>query len=83
MEITAGIGMLAGLAFPKLGLAGSLLSTLIFFVTCSFILSSGGVLERIEGIWVPSDLGGFLIKDIAALGGSSFLVAHYMKILGQ
>lgn len=76
IEIIAGIGLIAGIFFPKVSFIGSVLATIIFFTTCTFMLSTGGMLTKVDGLWVPSDLGTFLIKDIAALGASLFLLSR-------
>ena len=73
IEIVAGLGLVLGIFFPRISFIGSGLATIIFFTTCTFMLSSSGVLTKIDGLWVPSDLGSFLIKDLVAFGASLFL----------
>ncbi len=78
-EIATALLLIGDLVFPKVGIIGSSLSILIFFTTCTFMFSTGGVLSKIDGLWVPSDLGSFLIKDITALGASLFLLGNYFQ----
>jgi len=78
-EILTALFLVIGFFFPKAGLVGSIMSALIFFTTCTFMFSTGGFLSKIDGIWVPSELGSFLIKDLTALGASLFLVSHYLS----
>ena len=64
-EIIAAIGI--GLRFlsAKIALYGSLLGSVIFFMTLTFILSTPGMISKVEWLWLPD---GFLIKDLALLG---------------
>jgi uncharacterized membrane protein YkgB len=79
LEITAALGILAGNFSPKVGLWSSLLCVLIFFVTSTFLLSTPGVVEHVDGLVVPSGTGSFLVKDISILGASLFLVGHFSR----
>ena len=81
VEIIAGLALIVGLFVPKIFLIGSGLATIIFFITCTFMLSTSGMLSKIDGLWVPSDLGGFLIKDIVAFGASLFLFSKSISNL--
>jgi uncharacterized membrane protein YkgB len=74
IEILTGMLLIAGLFNSKISLAGGFAATVIFFITSTFLLSTKGVLAEVDGMWVPSDLGSFLMKDLSALGASLFIV---------
>jgi uncharacterized membrane protein YkgB len=74
IEIVTGGLLMIGLFNAKISLAGGIGASVIFFVTSTFLLSTQGVLEKVDGMWVPSDLGGFLLKDLSALGAALFIV---------
>ncbi len=75
IEIITGGLLLVGLFDQKVSLIGGIAASVIFAITSTFLLSTGGeMLEKVDGIWVPSDLGGFLLKDLPALGASLFIV---------
>ena len=78
-EIAAGLLLVIGLLFSKAGVVGSVLSTIIFFTTCTFMFTTGGFLAKVDGLWVPSDTGSFLIKDVVALGASLYLLSIYLQ----
>jgi len=78
-EIVTALLLVAGLLLPKAGIAGSVLAIIIFFTTCTFLVTSAGVFAKIDGMWVPSDLGSFLIKDIVSLGASVYLLSNYLQ----
>lgn len=81
LEILSAVGLTIGLFYPRAGLYGSALAVIIFVVTCTFLLSTPGMLAKVDGMWVPSDTGSFLIKDITLLGGSLFLLSYYANKL--
>lgn len=81
IEIIAGITLLIGLLLPRIAFIGSGLAIVIFFTTCTFMLSTGGMVTKIDGLWVPSDLGSFLIKDLVAFGASLFLFGKSLNSL--
>ncbi|HET9057834.1 MAG TPA: DUF417 family protein [Chitinophagaceae bacterium] len=78
-EIVTALLLIVGLLFSEAGIVGSSFSIIIFFTTCTFMLTTGGFLAKIDGLWVPSDLGSFLIKDIVLLGAAFFLLSNYLQ----
>lgn len=80
-EIITATLLVVALFFPPVGLWASGLSALIFFTTSTFLFTTSGIVEKIDGLWVPSDLGSFLMKDLIALGASLMLIVYYMVIL--
>lgn len=79
LEITAALAILAGNFSPRVGLWGSILCVVIFFVTSTFFLTTPDTVAKVDGVWAPSGTGSFLIKDISILGVSLFLLSHFGK----
>ncbi|MGF7038335.1 DUF417 family protein [Mucilaginibacter lappiensis] len=79
LEITAALAILAGNFSPRVGLWGSILCVVIFFVTSTFFLTTPDTVAKVDGVWAPSGTGSFLIKDISILGASLFLLSHFGK----
>jgi uncharacterized membrane protein YkgB len=78
-EIIAALAILAGNFSPKIGVWGSVLCIVIFFVTSTFFLTTPGSIAQVDGVWAPSGTGSFLIKDISILGASIFLLGYFSK----
>jgi uncharacterized membrane protein YkgB len=78
-EIIAALAILAGNFSPRIGLGGSVICIVIFFVTSTFLLTTPDTVVKIDGIWAPSATGAFLIKDVSILGVSLFLFDHFRR----
>ena len=79
IEIAGGAFLILGLFSSRAGVIGGTISTIIFFVTCTFLFSTPGMLTQIDGMWVPSDGGSFIIKDVVALGSSVYVLARSLS----
>lgn len=65
---------------PRLSAVGSLLAIGLFIATLSFILTTPGVWAAAAGGFpVLSDVGGFLIKDVALLGVSVWTLSDALR----
>lgn len=64
IEIAAALSI--GLRFfsARMAFYGSVLGSLIFFVTLTFLFSTPGMFTKIEWMWLPD---GFIIKDLVLL----------------
>ena len=81
-EVTAATLILAGLFNPVLGMIGSCITALMFFLTSSMLLSTPGLLLNVKGFYFLDELGLFLFKDIISLGASFYLFTNFgMKAL--
>ena len=49
---------------------GSLGAIAMFTTTLSFLVTTPGVWARVDGFVFPSDVGGFLVKDVLLLGAA-------------
>jgi uncharacterized membrane protein YkgB len=81
-EFTAAILYIAGYFKPKAGILGGLLTTLMFFLTSSMLISTPGTVISVPGIPIMrymSFLGLFLYKDVISLGASFYLISHFGK----
>ncbi len=78
-EWTAAILILLGYRWPRLGILGGVLTTAMFFVTSSFLITTPATTISVNGMRFLDDLGLFLYKDIISLGVSCYLVVHFSK----
>jgi uncharacterized membrane protein YkgB len=79
-EITAATLFIAGYSRPIAGVIGGLITTLMFFVTSTMVITTPGAIISVHGIHgmrYMSFLGLFLFKDVIALGASLYLIGHF------
>jgi uncharacterized membrane protein YkgB len=79
-EVTAAILFVVGYFRPIAGVIGGLVTTLMFFVTSTMVISTPGAIISVPGIHgmrYMSFLGLFLFKDVIALGASFYLVGYF------
>jgi uncharacterized membrane protein YkgB len=79
-EITAAILLIAGYFRPKAGIIGALITTLMFFITSTMVLSTPGAIIAVHGIKYMrymSFLGLFLFKDVISFGVSFYLISYF------
>jgi uncharacterized membrane protein YkgB len=81
-EITAALLIIAGYVRPQAGIIGGSITTLMFFVTSTMLITTPGAIVAVHGIRYMrymSFLGLFLFKDVIALGASFYLVSYFGK----
>jgi uncharacterized membrane protein YkgB len=81
-EITAAILIIVGYVKPKAGIVGGMITTLMFFITSTMVITTPGTLIAVHGIRYMrymSFLGLFLFKDVIALGASLYLISFFGK----
>jgi uncharacterized membrane protein YkgB len=81
-EIAAAILMIAGYVKPQAGIIGGFITTLMFFVTSTMVITTPGAVIAVHGIKYMrymSFLGLFLFKDVISLGASFYLVSYFGK----
>jgi uncharacterized membrane protein YkgB len=79
-EITAAILFIAGYFRPLAGVIGGLITTLMFFITSTMVITTPGAIISVPGIHgmrYLSFLGLFLFKDVIAFGGSLYLIGYF------
>jgi uncharacterized membrane protein YkgB len=79
-EYVAAILIVAGYFKPKAGIAGALLTTLMFFITSTMVISTPGAIIAVQGIRYMrylSLVGLFLFKDVISLGVSFYLISYF------
>jgi uncharacterized membrane protein YkgB len=79
-EITAAILFITGYFRPIAGVLGGLVTTLMFFVTSTMLVTTPGAIisaPGIHGMRYMSFLGLFLFKDVIALGASLYLIGQF------
>jgi uncharacterized membrane protein YkgB len=79
-EITAAILIITGYFRPKAGIVGGLITTLMFFITSTMVITTPGAVIAVQGIKYMrymSFLGLFLFKDVISLGVSFYLISYF------
>lgn len=79
-EITAAILIIAGYVKPKAGIAGGLITTLMFFITSTMVITTPGAIIAVHGIRYMrymSLVGLFLFKDVISLGVSFYFISYF------
>jgi uncharacterized membrane protein YkgB len=76
-EITAAILFIIGYVRPKAGLVGALITTLMFFITSTMLLSTPGATIEWKGLRYMNNLGLFLFKDVISLGVSLYFITYF------
>jgi reactive chlorine resistance protein C len=65
VEIIAALGIGARFYDSKMAFYGSILGSIIFFITLTFLFTTPGMIAKSEWLWLPD---GFIIKDLVLLG---------------
>jgi uncharacterized membrane protein YkgB len=81
-EIAAAILIIAGYVRPKAGIIGGFITTLMFFITSTMVITTPGAVIAVHGIRYMrymSFLGLFLFKDVISLGVSFYLISFFGK----
>lgn len=76
-EWTAALLFIVGYARPKAGLVGALITTMMFFITSTMLLSTPDATIAWKGFRYMNNLGLFLFKDIVSLGVSLYFISYY------
>jgi uncharacterized membrane protein YkgB len=79
-EFTAAILIIAGYFRPKAGILGGLITTLMFFITSTMVITTPGAIIAVHGIKYMrymSLVGLFLFKDVISLGVSFYLISYF------
>jgi uncharacterized membrane protein YkgB len=79
-EITAAILIIAGYFRAKAGIIGGLITSLMFFITSTMVITTPGAVIAVHGIGYMrymSFLGLFLFKDVISLGVSFYLISYF------
>jgi len=78
-EITAAMLFIVGYFKAKAGIIGGLITTVMFFITSTMVITTPGTLVSIHGMKYMSFLGLFLFKDVIAFGVSFYLISYFGK----
>ncbi len=76
-EITAALLFIIGYFKAKAGIIAGLITTMMFFITSTMIITTPGTLVTIHGMKYMSFLGLFLFKDVISFGVSFYLISYY------
>ena len=68
---------IAGYFRPKAGVIGGLITTVMFFITSTMLLTTPGATIAVHGMRYMSFLGLFLYKDVISLGVSFYLISYF------
>ena len=76
-EWTAALLFIIGYARPKAGLVGALVTTMMFFITSTMLLSTPDATVSWKGFRYMNNLGLFLFKDVISFGVSLYFITYY------
>jgi uncharacterized membrane protein YkgB len=76
-EIAGALMIVAGYFKPKAGVIGGLITTLMFFITSTMVITTPGATIPVHGVRYMSFLGLFLYKDVISLGVSFYLISYF------
>ena len=76
-EWTAALCLLSGYIWPRVGILGGLIATVMFLTTSSMLLTTPGVITVVQGKPYMSFMGLFLYKDLLSLGVALYLSARF------
>ena len=76
-EVAAASLFIAGYFRPKAGVIGGLVTTVMFFITSTMVITTPGSTISVHGIRYMSFLGLFLFKDFISLGVSFSLISYF------
>jgi uncharacterized membrane protein YkgB len=78
-EITAALLFIVGYFKAQAGIVGGLITTLMFFITSTMLITTPGAIITFHGMRYMSFLGLFLFKDVISLGASLYLIVFFRK----
>ncbi|HTV06657.1 MAG TPA: DUF417 family protein [Acidobacteriaceae bacterium] len=78
-EIAAALLFIVGYFKAKAGIIGGLITTVMFFITSTMIITTPGAIISIHGMKYMSFVGLFLFKDVISFGVSFYLVSYFGK----
>lgn len=61
---------------PRLSYVGSVGAIIMFATTLSFLFTTPGAFKVVDGLFVPSDIGSFVIKDLMLFGAALYAAAE-------
>ena len=79
-EISAATLIIVGYFKPKAGILGGLITSLMFFINSTMVITTPGAIISVPGIHgmrYMSFLGLFLFKDVISLGVSFYLISYF------
>jgi uncharacterized membrane protein YkgB len=76
-EISAALLFIAGYLRPKAGIVGGPITTFMFFITSTMLITTPGATIAVHGMKYRSFLGLFLFKDVIPLGASFYLITYF------
>jgi uncharacterized membrane protein YkgB len=79
-EISAATLIIVGYFKPKAGILAGLITSLMFFITSTMVITTPGTIISVPGIHgmrYMSFLGLFLFKDVISLGVSFYLISNF------
>ena len=76
-EWTAALLLLAGYRWPRAGILGGVVATMMFLTTSSMLLTTPGAITIVHGSPYMSFMGLFLYKDLLSLGVALYLAVRF------
>ena len=79
IEIAIALLIVARPLWPRISAAGSLAAAGMFAITLSFLFTTPGMWATVDGLFVPSGGGGFIIKDLMFFGAALWTAAEALR----
>lgn len=76
-EITAALLFIIGYFKAKAGILGGFITTVMFFITSTMVITTPGTINTIHGMKYMSFIGLFLFKDVISFGVSFYLIGYF------
>lgn len=76
-EIIAALLLISGYFFPKAGIIGGLIGSVMFFTTSTMLITTPGAITHVHGMSYMSFTGLFLFKDVISLGACFYLISYF------
>lgn len=78
-ELTAACLFIVGYFKAQAGIVGGLITTLMFFITSTMLVTTPGAIITYHGMKYMSLVGLFLFKDVISFGASFYLISAFGK----
>jgi reactive chlorine resistance protein C len=79
IEIAIAVLIVARPLWPRISAAGSLAAAGMFALTLSFLFTTPGMWATVDGLFVPSGAGGFIVKDLMFFGAALWTAAEALR----
>lgn len=76
-EMIAAVLIIAGYFMPKAGIIGGAITSVMFFITSTMVITTPGAIITVKGMEYMGLVGLFLYKDVISFGVSFYLISYF------